>query len=142
MYKYIYFDLDDTLIQDNEVTNKSEILEEGLNKYRELSKRYPSSQKILFTNRSRDEIKYPSVYTFDKVLGKEDMQEYIEENINRVNLKNLLSVRNMYLYIRGLRLYRNGSTPKLLYLFLKHVIEGDEILVLDDDKRVSGMFGE
>jgi hypothetical protein len=142
MYKYIYFDLDDTLIQDNEVTNKSEILEEGLNKYRELSKRYPNSKKILFTNRSRDEIKYPSVYTFDKVLGKEDMQEYIEENINRVNLKNLLSVRNMYLYIRGLRLYRNGSTPKLLYLFLKHVIEGDEILVLDDDKRVSGMFGE
>jgi hypothetical protein len=142
MYKYIYFDLDDTLIGDNVVTNNAEILEEGLSKYKELSSKYPNSRKILFTNRSRGEIKYPSVYTFDKVLGKEDMEEYIEENIKDVSVKKLCSIKNVYLYLRGLRLYKTDATPKLLYLFIKNVIGRDKILVLDDDRRVSGMFSK
>jgi hypothetical protein len=141
MYKYLYFDLDDTLVENNARTNKSEILQEGLDRYKELCSRYPNSKKILFTNRSKSQIKYPSVYTFDQVLGKEDMRMYIEENVKGVSFKDLLSIRNIYLYLRGLIMYRNGSTPKLLYIFLKNVLKNDNILVLDDDKRVSGMFG-
>jgi hypothetical protein len=142
MYDCIYFDLDDTLIRDNPVTGKSEILDSGLEKYKELSKRYPNIPKILFTNRYSYEIKYPSVYSFDEEMGNDDMKKYIKENIESVHLKDLLSLKNIYVYLCGIRLYRNGSTPKLLYIFLKNVREGEKILVLDDDRRVSGMFGE
>jgi hypothetical protein len=68
------------------------------------------------------------------------MEEYVKGNIGKITFKDLLSFRNTYLYTRGLMLYRNSSTPKLLYLFLKNVLKKEKILVLDDDKRVSGMF--
>jgi len=67
MYKYIYFDLDGTLIKDNVITGRAETLEDGLEKYKELCNMYPDSRKILFTNRDRDQIKYPSIYTFDEI---------------------------------------------------------------------------
>jgi hypothetical protein len=35
MYDFIYFDLDDTLVKDNPITGKSELLNSGLEKYNE-----------------------------------------------------------------------------------------------------------
>lgn len=140
MYKYIYFDLDDTLIKDNPITGKSELLQSGLNIYEKMNKEYPFVPKILFTNRKKEDIKYPNNYNFSKVIGKEDMEIYIVENINKVKLSTLLSFRNMYLFIQGYILFKNSSTPKLLYIFLKHINNRESILVFDDDKRISDMF--
>ena len=140
MYTHIYFDLDDTLIRDNPNTGKSEILQSGLDIYNELCKKYPNIPKILLTNRYSYDIRYPGVYTFDEVMGKDDMSRYIQDNIKNVHFKDLTSLKNIYIYLRGLRLYRNGSTLKLLYIFLRNVMNNEKVLVLDDDRRVSGMF--
>ena len=141
MYTRIYFDLDDTLIQDNPVTGKSEILQSGLDRYNELCEKYPNVPKILLTNRYSYNIKYPSVYVFDKEIGKDKMNIYIKDNIRKVRISNLLSLKNIYLYIRGYMLFKRGHTPKLLYIFLRNVINNEKVLVIDDDRRVSGMFG-
>lgn len=140
MYRYIYFDLDDTLVRDNPTTGKSEILQSGFENYQKMNKEYPSVPKILFTNRKKEDIKYPNDYIFSEVIGKEDMESYIVESIKRVKLSTLFSIRDIYLYIRGYILFKNNSTPKLLYLFLKHILYRQDILVFDDDRRVSGMF--
>jgi len=142
MYECIYFDLDDTLVRDNPDTGESELLKSGLDVYEKMSKEYPSVPKILFTNRRKEEIKYPKNYSFNEVIGREDMEEYIIKNINKVRFSTLLSLRNLYLFIRGYVLFKNKSTPKLLYVFLKHLNNGERILVFDDDRRVSGMFSK
>lgn len=142
MYTLIYFDLDDTLITDNPNTGKSEILQSGLDRYNELCKKYPSIPKILLTNRYSYDIKYPNVYTFDEVIGKDDMNKYIKDNIRNVRISNLLSLKNIYLYMRGYMLFKRDHTPKLLYIFLKNVMNNEKVLVIDDDRRVSGVFGE
>jgi len=142
MYKEIYFDLDDTLVKDNPLTGKSELLQSGLEKYNELIERYPNSHKILLTNRNSNDIKFPKVYSFDEILGKDNMEEYIKIHLHDVGISNLLSFRNLYLYLRGKSLYIRKETPKLLYIFLRSVIKNHKIYVLDDDKRVSGMFSK
>lgn len=142
MYDSIYFDLDDTLVKDTPSTGKSEILESGLEKYNELVKISPSAIKILLTNRDSKDIVYPNVYSFDEVVGKDIMKEYIEENIKNVSMLNLLSPLNFYLYIRGNILYKSNETPKLMYIFLRSILKKEKIYVMDDDKRVSGMFSK
>lgn len=86
MYECIYFDLDDTLVRDNPDTGESELLKSGLDVYEKMSKKYPSVPKILFTNRRKEEIKYPKNYSFNEVIGREDMEEYIIKNINKVKI--------------------------------------------------------
>lgn len=140
MYDTLYFDLDDTLVKDNPVTGKSEILSSGLEKYKELIKNSPNAIKILLTNRNRKDIKFPGVYSFNEIVGKEDMQEYINTHIHDVSTSNFVSLKNMYLFLRGKSLYKRNQTPKLFYIFLRSVIRNNKIFVFDDDKRVSGMF--
>ncbi len=140
MYRYLFFDLDDTLVKDNPVTGRSELLDSGLEKYKELVKDSPNAIKILLTNRESKEIKYPEVYVFDEVVGKDNMEEYIEKHIHNIDYSKLFSLRKFYLFIRGISLYKRKQTPKLLYIFLRGEMENDKIYVLDDDKRVSGMF--
>lgn len=140
MYEYIYFDLDDTLVKDDPVTGKSELLNSGLEKYNELVKESPNAIKILLTNRNREDIKFPQIYSFDEIVGKNNMKEYIDIHIHDVNISNLLPFKNIYLFLKGISLYKRKHTPKLLYIFLRSVIRKDRIYVLDDDKRVSGMF--
>ena len=140
MYKYIYFDLDDTLIRDNPITGKSEILQSGFETYERMNIEYPNTPKILFTNRIKGEIKYPDNYSFSDVVGREDMEEYITKNIKKVKLSSLFSLKNLYIFIRGYILFKNNSTPKLLYIFLKHSKDIKNILIFDDDRRVSGIF--
>lgn len=140
MYDTLYFDLDDTLVRDNLETGKSEILSSGLEKYKELVGNSPSAIKILLTNRSSNDIKYPDVYTFDEIVGRDKMEEYIEKHIKDIKISNLLFLRNIYIFLRGKSLYKRNQTPKLLYIFLRSVIGNNKIFVLDDDKRVSGMF--
>jgi hypothetical protein len=141
MYEYLYFDLDDTLVRDNPVTGKSELLDSGLQKYNELIKESPDAIKILLTNRNSDEIKFPDVYSFDEIVGKDNMKEYINRHIEDIRISDLLSLRNIYIFLRGKCLYNRNHTPKLLYIFLRSVIKDSKIHVLDDDRRVSGMFG-
>ena len=140
MYDTLYFDLDDTLVQDNPVTGKSEILSSGLEKYKELVENSPDAVKILFTNRDRKDIKFPGVYSFDEIVGKEDMEEYINTHIHNISASNFISLKNICLFLRGKSLYKKNQTPKLLYIFLRSVIGNNKIFVLDDDKRVSGVF--
>jgi hypothetical protein len=142
MYEHIYFDLDDTLVKDNPVTGKSELLASGLEKYNELVKESPNAIKILLTNRNSDDIKFPEVYSFDEIVGRNNMEEYIDIHIHDVSISNLLSFKNSYLFLRGKSLYKRKQTPKLLYIFLRSVIKNEEIYVLDDDRRVSGMFSK
>ena len=140
MYDVLYFDLDDTLVQDNPVTGKSEILSLGLEKYKELTRNSPNATKILLTNRSGRDIRYPDVYTFDEMVGSDGMEEYIGKHIRDIRITNLFSLRNLYIFLRGKSLYKRNQTPKLLYIFLRSVIGNNKIFVLDDDKRVSGGF--
>jgi len=63
MYDCIYFDLDDTLVKDNQITCKSELLASGLEKYKELVTNSPNAIKILLTNRNSKDIKFPEVYS-------------------------------------------------------------------------------
>jgi hypothetical protein len=138
MYTHIYFDLDDTLVRDNPVTNKSEILESGLERYKELKSMYPNTPISLLTNRYDSVIKYPDVYTFNSVIGRDTMKEYIKEN--RVTIKDLLSLRNIYIYLIGISLFKSKHTPKVYYLFLRHTVKNERVLVIDDDIRVSRLF--
>ncbi len=140
MYDHLYFDLDDTLVRNNPVTGKSEILDSGLKRYKELVSNSPNAIKILLTNRESTEIKYPEIYSFDEVIGSDNMKEYIDKHIDDVTIKDLLSLRNIYLFLRGKVLYCRNHTPKLLYIFLRSVINGKKEYILDDDKRISGMF--
>lgn len=140
MYDILYFDLDDTLVRDNPVTGKSEILSSGLEKYKELVRNSPNAIKILLTNRNNKEIKFPQVYTFDETVGRDSMEEFIANQIQDIRIANLLPVKNVFLFLRGRSLLKGNQTPKLLYIFLRSVIRNDKIFVLDDDKRVSGMF--
>ncbi|MGI5898178.1 MAG: hypothetical protein ACOX6Q_03410 [Candidatus Dojkabacteria bacterium] len=140
MYDIIYFDLDDTLVQDNPVTGKSEILNSGLEKYKELVRNSPNATKVLLTNRCSASIKYPDVYVFDEVLGWDNMKEYISNGIKDVKISHLTSLKNIFIFLRGIYLYKRNQTPKLLYVFLRSVIKKEKIFVLDDDFRVSGMF--
>ncbi len=140
MYDSLYFDLDDTLVRDNPVTGKSELLNSGLKRYNELAKESPNAIKILLTNRNSNDIKFPDVYSFDEIVGKDKMEEYIDIHIQDVRISNLLSFKNIYLYLRGKSLYKRKQTPKLLYIFVRSVIKNHKIYVLDDDKRVSRMF--
>jgi len=136
MYDYIYFDLDDTLIRDNPKTGKSEVLQSGYTKYLELKKEYPRLPFILFTNRLKSEIQYPNIYIFDEVIGKDDMERYIIKNIREVPFIEYLIPKNLYIYLQGLFLYKNSQTPKVLYLFLRHISKGEKVCVEDDDRRV------
>lgn len=142
MYTSLYFDLDDTLVEDNQVTGKSELLNSGFEKYTELVKNSPKAIKILLTNRNSKDIKFPAIYSFDEVVGKDNMEEYIERNLNIVTVSNLSSLKSIYLFLRGIYLYKSKQTPKLLYIFLRSVIKNERIHVLDDDRRVSGMFSK
>jgi len=142
MYDCIYFDLDDTLVKDNQITCKSELLASGLEKYKELVTNSPNAIKILLTNRNSKDIKFPEVYSFDEILGKDNMKEYINSHLHDISIFNLLSFKKFYLYLRGKSLYRRNETSKLLYIFLRSVIKNHKIYVLDDDKRVSGMFSK
>ena len=142
MYEHIYFDLDDTLVRDNPVTGKSELLSSGLKKYKELIEQSPNATKILLTNRNSNEIKYPEIYFFDEVIGRDDMDNYIKSHIHDVKISHLFSFKNIYLFLRGKSLYKRDQTPKLFYIFLRSVIRNNKIFVLDDDKRVSGMFSK
>ena len=142
MYDFVYFDLDDTLVKDNSITGKSELLHSGLEKYNESVKKSPNAIKILLTNRNSKDIKFPEVYSFDEIVGKDDMEEYINIHFHDVSISNLLSFKNIYLYLNGISLYKRKQTPKLLYIFLRSVIKNKKIYVLDDDKRISGMFGK
>lgn len=140
MYDCIYLDLDDTLVKDNPVTGKSEILSSGLKRYKELIGNSPNAIKILLTNRNSKNIKYPDVYSFDEIVGKDSMKEYINNHIRDIKILNSISLRNIYIFLSGICLYRRNETPKLLYIFLRSVIKKEKILVLDDDRRVSGLF--
>jgi len=140
MYDSLYFDLDDTLVRDNPVTGKSELLYSGLKRYNELTKESPNAIKILLTNRNSNDIKFPSEYSFDEIVGKDRMEEYINKNIHDVSISKLLYFKNIYLYLRGKSLYKRNQTPKLLYIFLRSVIRKEKVFVLDDDIRVSGLF--
>lgn len=136
MYDYIYFDLDDTLVRDNPSTGKSEVLQSGYARYLQLRKEYLRFPFILFTNRLKKEIVYPKVFTFDEVVGKDDMEMYILENIHKVPFLKYLIPKNLYIYLQGLYLYKNSQTPKVLYLFLRHISKGERVCVEDDDRRV------
>ncbi len=70
------------------------------------------------------------------------MKEYINSHLHDISIFNLLSFKKFYLYLRGKSLYRRNETSKLLYIFLRSVIKNHKIYVLDDDKRVSGMFSK
>lgn len=140
MYDCIYFDLDDTLVKDNPLTGKSELLKSGLEKYNELIERFPHTPKILLTNRNSKNIKFPKVYSFDEIVGKDDIEEYIYIHLHDISFSNLLSFKNIYLYLRGKSLYIKKQTPKLIYIFLRSVIKNQKIYVLDEDRRVSCMF--
>ena len=70
------------------------------------------------------------------------MKEYIDKYIDDVTIRDLLSLRNIYLFLRGKALYHRNHTPKLLYIFLRSVIRHKKVYVLDDDKGVSWMFQE
>ena len=140
MYDHLYFVLDDTLVKDNPVTGKSEILDSGLRRYKELVSNSPNAIKILLTNRESTEIKYPEIYSFDEVIGRDNMKEYIDKHIDDVRITDLFSLKNIYIFLRGKTLYRRNRTPKLLYIFLRSVIKGKKEYILDDDKRIAGMF--
>jgi hypothetical protein len=60
----LYFDLDNTFVKDNPIISKS------LNAVR-----------IFLTNRNRNEIKFPKLYSFDEIVGKDNMEEYIDKYI-------------------------------------------------------------
>ena len=140
MYQYIYFDLDNTLVRDNSSSGKSEVLKSGYEKYMEMKKRYPNVPFRLFTNRLKNQITYPNVYTFDEVIGKEEMDLYIIEHMNRVPFTKYLHPLNLYIYLTGLMLFKRNQTPKVLYLFLRHITKGENIYVEDDDRRVCLTF--
>lgn len=142
MYKYLYFDLDDTLVKDNPVTGKSEILSSGLEKYQELVENSPNAIKILLTNRNSKDIKFPEIYYFNEIVGKDNMEEYINKHISDTKISNVFSIKKIYIFLKGILLYKRKQTPKLLYIFLRSVLRNEKIHVLDDDKRVSGMFGK
>lgn len=114
----------------------------GLEKYKELVERSPNAIKILLTNRNSKDIKFPEVYSFDEILGKDHMEEYINSNLHDISIFNLLSFKKIYLYLRGISLHRRNETPKLLYIFLRSVINNQRIYVLDDDKRISGIINK
>lgn len=146
MYKYIYFDLDNTLVKDNPSNGKSELLESGFLKYKELRGLYPNIPFFLFTNRLEKEIEYPNEYSFEEVIGRDNMHEYIDSG--SIHPKDILSLKKLPIYLYALFLLKKGlrnnmdssGTPKLMYLFLRHVVKGEEILVVDDDMRVSKFF--
>ena len=142
MKKYfaIYFDLDDTLVWDNPVTGSSELLESGLEKYRELKKEYPDVPFKLLTQRLQSEIKYPDVYSFDDVIGRDDMQRFVESLDVHIPFKCWLNPLNWYRYVWGKKMFKEGSTHKVWYLFLRHTIKGERVLIVDDDLRVSRVY--
>lgn len=140
MYEYIYFDLDNTLVKDNPSTGKSEILKSGYEKYMELKKKYPKVSFRLFTNRLKNQITYPNVYSFEEVIGKDDMDLYIIENMSKVPFVKYLHPLNLYIYLTGYFLFRRNQTPKVLYLFIRHIAKGENVYVEDDDRRVSLTF--
>lgn len=140
MYSYIYFDLDDTLVKDNPQTHKSEILKEGYDQYLSLKEKYPNIPFRLLTNRPKESISFPNVYTFDEIVCKEDMDIYILEKLQSIQWKVFLKPINIYIYLTGLSLYRRNETSKVLYLFLRHIRFGEKILMIDDDNRVSLVF--
>lgn len=140
MYECIYFDLDDTLVRDNLLSGSSEVLEYGMEEYIRLCKVYPDVPKGLLTNRHVCDVIYPSVYSFDIVIGWEDMSDYINRNIHTVKLSDILSFKRAFMFVKGRYLYKSSQTPKLLYLFLRHVVKNESVLVIDDDLRVSSFF--
>lgn len=140
MYDTLFFDLDNTLVKDNPITGKSELLNSGLEKYKELVEESPNAIKILLTNRNSEDINFPKVYSFNEIVGKNNMEEYINTHRYDVNISNFLSFKNILLYLRGYSLYKRNQTPKLLYIFLRSVIRKEKVFILDDDIRVSGLF--
>lgn len=142
MYDHLYFDLDDTLVKDDLLTGKSELLDSGFAKYTELIKNSPKALKILLTNRESSEIIFPKVYSFDEIVGKDDMELYISNHLHKINRIILFSPKNLIIFFRGKYLHTRGQNPKLLYIFLRSLSANKKIHVLDDDRRISGMFGE
>ncbi|NLZ24672.1 hypothetical protein GX888_02950, partial [Candidatus Dojkabacteria bacterium] len=71
MYDYIYFDLDDTLLQHNPTTGQYEVIKRGYENYLYLTEKHYKASIRLVTNRVRSEIKYPDIFTFDDVAGKD-----------------------------------------------------------------------
>jgi len=140
MYDYIYFDLDDTLVKDNPQTGKSELLKSGYDEYIRLQGIYPNAKLRLLTNRAKEQISFPNVYTFDQCIGKEEMDMYILERLHTIPWKVFLNPKNIYIYFTGMSLYRRGYTSKVIYLFLRHICNGERILMIDDDRRVSLVF--
>jgi hypothetical protein len=140
MYDYIYFDLDNTLIRDNPRTGNSELVQVGQDDYLKLRKEYSTVPFILFTNRIRAEIKYPNVYTFDEVVGKDDMEKLILERMGKIPMEKYLNPKNLLIYLTGLFLFRTRQTPKVLYLFFRHTVKDERVIVKDDDKRVAFPF--
>jgi hypothetical protein len=139
MYKAIYFDLDNTLVFDN-LNGKSEICQSGFDKYMELKKLYPEIPFYLFTYRLQSDIRVPSVYHFDKVYGRDAMNNYINNAKQKFSLIKLLNPKYAFYYFQGLLLSKRNTNLKVLFLFYKHVIKDERILVIDDDKRVSRLF--
>ncbi|KKP65434.1 MAG: hypothetical protein UR61_C0024G0009 [candidate division WS6 bacterium GW2011_GWE1_34_7] len=140
MYSSIYFDLDDTLVKDNLETGKSELLQSGYDEYVRLKNLYPVIPFRLLTNRLKNQISFPQEYTFDEVIGKEDSDLFILEKLHSIPWVVFLNPLNIYIYLNAMSLYRRGETSKALYLFLRHVCEGEKILMIDDDRRVSLLF--
>ncbi len=140
MYDYIYFDLDDTLVKDNPQTGKSELLKSGYDEYLRLRSMYPQTPFRLLTNRPKEQISFPNVYTFEHTVGKEDMEMYVLENLRRIPWKVFLNPKNIYIYLTGMSLYRRGFTSKVIYLFLRHICNQEKVLMIDDDRRVSLVF--
>ncbi len=140
MYNYIYFDLDDTLIRDNPRTGNSEIVQVGQDEYLRLRKKYPTVPFILFTNRNRNQISFPNTYTFDEIVGKDDMEVYILEKMGKIPLEKYTNPKNLLTYLVGLFLFKTHQTSKVLYLFYKHIMKDEKVFVVDDDKRVEFCF--
>jgi len=140
MYDYIYFDLDDTLVKDDPQTGKSELLKSGYEEYLRLRNMYPETVFRLLSNRAKEQISFPQVYTFEHTVGKEDMDMYVLENLRDIPWKVFLNPKNIYIYLTGMSLYRRGITSKVIYLFLRHICNQEKVLMIDDDRRISLVF--
>ncbi len=140
MYDYIYFDLDDTLLQHNPTTGQYEVIKRGYENYLYLTEKHYKASIRLVTNRVRSEIKYPDIFTFDDVAGKDDMEVYILNKMGQIPLIKLLPPKNLYIYLVGLYMFKRYQNPKVLYLFYKHIIKGERVLLIDDNITISGLF--
>jgi hypothetical protein len=140
MYDYIYFDLDDTLIQKNPETGKSEVIKRGYENYLYLTERHYKATVRLVTNRLRANILYPKIFRFDDVAGKDDMEVYILNKMGQVPMRKLLNLKNLYIYIIGLYMYKRYNNPKVLYIFFKHIVKGERVLLVDDNITIAGIL--